>query len=91
MSVPQSLIVRTLAFSLLAALSCARAADTACTLNARVCAETKNGTCIRYENTFTCVTKNPEGSRCTAAGQCDAQTLFAQDPRVHAGRQRHLP
>ncbi len=31
-----------------------------------VCAENNNsGKCIRYENTFTCVTVNPAGSRCT--------------------------
>lgn len=80
MSVPQSLIVRTLAFSVLAALSCARAADTACTLNARVCAETKNGNCIRYENTFTCVTKNPEGSRCTAAANATLKPCSLKTP-----------
>ena len=42
------------------------AADPVCTLENRVCAENNNsGKCIRYENTFTCVTLNPAGSRCT--------------------------
>ena len=42
------------------------AADPVCTLENRVCAENNNsGKCIRYENTFTCVTVNPAGSRCT--------------------------
>lgn len=43
-----------------------QAADPVCTLENRVCAENNNsGKCIRYENTFTCVTVNPAGSRCT--------------------------
>ena len=42
-----------------------QAADPVCTLENRVCAENKSGKCIRYENTFTCVTLNPAGSRCT--------------------------
>lgn len=43
-----------------------QAADPVCTLENRVCAENNNsGKCIRYENTFTCVTLNPAGSRCT--------------------------
>mgnify|MGYP003210310216 CR=1 FL=1 len=43
-----------------------QAADPVCTLENRVCAENNNsGKCIRYENTFTCVTINPAGSRCT--------------------------
>lgn len=43
-----------------------QAADPVCTLENRVCAEHNNsGKCIRYENTFTCVTVNPAGSRCT--------------------------
>ena len=42
------------------------AAEPVCTLENRVCAENNNsGKCIRYENTFTCVTLNPAGSRCT--------------------------
>lgn len=42
------------------------ATDPVCTLENRVCAENNNsGKCIRYENTFTCVTLNPAGSRCT--------------------------
>lgn len=42
--------------------------DTVCKLQNRLCAETNSsGTCIRYENTFECVTPNPAADRCTVA------------------------
>lgn len=69
-----------LVISLLYAACAAEAADTACTLEGRVCAEEKNGTCIRYENTFTCVTKNPEGSRCTPAANATLKPCSLKAP-----------
>lgn len=91
MSVPQSLIVRTLAFSLLAALSCAPGGRHRLHAQRARVRRNEERHLHPLRKHLHVRDEKPRGLALHGGGQCDAQTLFAQDPRVHAGRQRHLP